>query len=404
MENVIYDNWYVNPIEFPKAEEYVMDIYNISQANTGFVHAWDSNLFFEEASQLLVNAIRLFQMGYFDCAFYSLRQSLELSIGTIFLIENPDKKEDWQSLKNGFESNTMPKKLKEKETAFKNMTEKMVVFFGKIRNTQKAIHKYVHKQGYASFYQVRRHAFLLKRKNIKKEDLVEDFEKYLKVCIGAVAVYRLSIDALPVVLMDEDILLRSGDFITAPYSEEFVDKYIGKDNLDAFKATEIYKDFCASLRNKEKQNEAVFHLIHEQYYNRNYMDDYMAQLHLCSFVDRIAMCIFTISDKISQIFVDGIHWYVSEIKSNNKNRGITLGSSYYDELFSKSESNYNLPYFNVYLSRCFINKDYTYFEHNEVLSEEEIKCLDIVAVKLSETEKQVEINIESQIIDYFQQE
>ena len=134
------------------------------------------------------------------------------------------------------------------------------------------------------------------------------------------------------------------------------------------------------------------------------MDDYMAQLHLCSFVDRIAMCIFTISDKISQIFVDGIHWYVSEIKSNNKNRGITLGSSYYDELFSKSESNYNLPYFNVYLSRCFINKDYTYFEHNEVLSEEEIKCLDIVAVKLSETAKQVEINIESQIIDYFQQE
>ena len=404
MENVIYDNWYVNPIEFPKAEEYVMDIYNISQANTGFVHAWDSNLFFEEASQLLVNAIRLFQMGYFDCAFYSLRQSLELSVGTIFLIENPDKKEDWQSLKSGFESNTMPKVLKEKETAFKNMTEKMPAFFGKIGNIQKAIQKYVHKQGYSSFYQVRRNAFLLKRNNLKKEDLVEDFEKYLKACIGAVAIYRLSIDALPVVLMDEDMLLRSGDYITVPYSEEFVEKYIGKDNLEAFKTTEIYKDFCASLGDNEKQNEAVFHLIHEQYFNRNNMDDYTAQLHLCSFVDRIAMCIFTISDKISQIYVDGIHWYFSEIKSNNKNRGITLGSSYYGELFSKSESNYNLLYYNVYISRCFINNDYTYFEHNEVLSEEEINCIDIVATKLTETAKQVEINIESQIIDYFQQE
>lgn len=219
MENIVHNNWYVNPIELPNADDYVMDIYNISQANTGFIHAWDSNLFFEEATQLLVNAIRLFQMGYFDCAFYSLRQSLELSIGTIFLTENPNKKKDWQSLKSGFESNTMPKALKEKDTTFKDMTEKMPVFFGKIRNVQKAIHKYVHKQGYASFYQVRRNPFLLEQKDIKKENLVEDFEKYLIVCIGAVAIYRLSIDALPVVLMDEEMLFRSSDFITAPYSE-----------------------------------------------------------------------------------------------------------------------------------------------------------------------------------------
>jgi len=101
--------------------------------------------FFEEASQLLVNAIRLFRIGYFDCAFYSLRQTLELSIGTIYLTENPEKKGDWQSLKSGFESNTMPKELKNKNNPFKDITEKMPAFFNKIRSTQKAIHKYVHK-------------------------------------------------------------------------------------------------------------------------------------------------------------------------------------------------------------------------------------------------------------------
>lgn len=47
METItLHDNWYINPIEFPNADDYVMDIYNISQANTGFIHAWDSNLFF----------------------------------------------------------------------------------------------------------------------------------------------------------------------------------------------------------------------------------------------------------------------------------------------------------------------------------------------------------------------
>lgn len=394
MENIVHNNWYVNPIELLNADDYVMDIYNISQANTGFIHAWDSNLFFEEATQLLVNAIRLFQMGYFDCAFYSLRQSLELSIGTIFLTENPNKKKDWQSLKSGFESNTMPKALKEKDTTFKDMTEKMPVFFGKIRNVQKAIHKYVHKQGYASFYQVRRNPFLLEQKDIKKENLVEDFEKYLIVCIGAVAIYRLSIDALPVVLMDEEMLFRSSDFITAPYSEEFVEKYIGLDNLRDFKKTEIYKDFCTFLLEHEKQNEAMFNLIHWQYFDRGRMDDYNVQLHLCTFTDRIAMCLFTISEKISQVFVDGIHWYTSDVKSDNHKRGITIGASYFEALFSDN-SNSNLAYHNVYLSRCLINGDYTYMEHNEPLSKEELSCIEIVVEKLSETANQYEKNWES---------
>ena len=397
MEKFIHDNWYINPIEFPNADDYVMDIYNISQANTGFIHAWDSNLFFEEASQLLVNAIRLFRMGYFDCAFYSLRQALELSIGTIYLTENPEKKGDWQSLKSGFESNTMPKELKNKDNPFKDITEKMPAFFNKIRSTQKAIHKYVHKQGYASFYQVRRNPFLLKQKNIRKEDLLEDFKSYLKVCIGAVAVYRLSIDALPIVLMDEEMLTRSGDLITAPYSEEFVDKYIGHDNIDAFKTTQIYKDFCASLSINEKQNEAVFNLIHWQYYDRERIDDYNAQLHLCTFTDRIAMCIFTISEKISQVFVDGIHWYTSDVKSDNQKRGITIGSSYYEEQFLTSANNYNQPYHNVYLSRCQINNDYTYFEHNEKLTGNEIECVKLVATKLLDMVNQIENEISESV-------
>ena len=78
MENIkIQDNWYIKPLELPNVEKFVSDINNISFATTGFVHAWESNLFFDEACQLIINAIKLFQLGYFDCAFYSLRQSIE---------------------------------------------------------------------------------------------------------------------------------------------------------------------------------------------------------------------------------------------------------------------------------------------------------------------------------------
>lgn len=376
-----YGLWSVKPIEFTNAEDYIFDISNISEANTGFIHALESNLFFKEASQLLVNAIKLFQLGYFDCALYSLRQSLEISIGSIYLTENPTKKKDWENLKNGFESNKMPQELKNRNTDFKDLVENMPVFFENIRHVQKEIQKYVHKQGYASFYQVRNNPLLLKHKGIPEQQLMDDFERFLKVCIGAVAVYRLSIDALPVVLMDEDILYRSGDFITRPYNEEFVDKYIGKENIIAYKTTKIYKEFYAALLRNEKQNEGVFRLIHEQYYNRKYMDDYIKQRHLCSPIDRIAICIFSISNKISRLYVNGIHWYNSEIRSNNISSSITLGENYFEKFFSQSKSNYNQAFSNVFISRCYLNSNYTYFEHNEFLTEEEITCINLIAAK-----------------------
>ena len=384
MENIkIQDNWYIKPLELCNAEKYIVDINNISLATTGFVHAWESNLFFDEACQLIINAIKLFQLGYFDCAFYSLRQSIETSIGIIYLTANPNKEDEWKTLLSGFESGKMTDWLKNNEPTFMDIREKMHGFFDNVWNVQKRMNKYIHKQGYASFYQVTRNPFLVQQKGTSESQIIMDFEYYLKLCIGAVAIYRLAIDALPVVLMDEDVRLRTGDLITKPYSQEFVDTYIGNENIEAFKTTDIYKSFYESLQRNEKQNEAVYNLIHFQYYNREKMDDYEAQLHLCSFTDRVVMCLFTISNKISQVFVDGIHWYYSDVRSNNKDKPITMGLSYFEDLFSNIENDFNLHYHNAFLSRCQINGNYTYFEHNEILGEKEVECVKLIANQLS---------------------
>lgn len=384
MENIVtQNNWYIKPLELPNVEKFVCDINNISFATTGFVHAWKSNLFFDEACQLIINAIKLFQLGYFDCAFYSLRQSIETSIGIIYLTANPNKEDEWKTLLSGFESGKMTDWLKNNEPTFMDIREKMHGFFDNVWNVQKRMNKYIHKQGYASFYQVTRNPFLVQQKGTSESQIIMDFEYYLKLCIGAVAIYRLAIDALPVVLMDEDIRLRTWDLITEPYSQEFVDTYIGSENIEAFKTTEIYKDFYESLHRNEKQNDAVYDLIHFQYYNREKMDDYMAQLHLCSFTDRIAMCLYTISVKISHVFVDGIHWYHSDVKSSNNDKSITVGLSYFEDFFSDTENDFNKCYYNVFLSRCQINGNYTYFEHNEMLSANEIECVKLIASQLS---------------------
>lgn len=51
-----------------------------------------SNIFIEEAAQLLINAIYLFEEGYFDCAYYSLRQSIETATTMVYLSDIPDDK------------------------------------------------------------------------------------------------------------------------------------------------------------------------------------------------------------------------------------------------------------------------------------------------------------------------
>lgn len=83
--------WKVRKFVLPNASDYLWDIENITWAQTGLIDAWEANRFFDEASQMIANSIFLFQKGFFDTAFYSLRQSIEISLGTLYLTANPEK-------------------------------------------------------------------------------------------------------------------------------------------------------------------------------------------------------------------------------------------------------------------------------------------------------------------------
>ena len=137
----------LHKFNLPDADEYIYAINNIQMATTGFINAMESNKFFAEACQMIINAIRLYQDGYFDCAFYSLRQSIELSIGTIFLNANPDKYRNWNKLEKGFESGNMARYLADNEPTFKEVREKLCDYFDNLHELKKQIDKYVHKQG-----------------------------------------------------------------------------------------------------------------------------------------------------------------------------------------------------------------------------------------------------------------
>ena len=357
-------------IQLKDAEEYLFSINQVQMATTGFFYAWDSNLFFNEACQCLKNSINLFLQGFFDCAFYQMRQSLETSIGTLYLTAQPEKMDKWKNLDKGFENGPMVKWLVANEDTFSKMKELMAPFFDKIRRDQLAMNKYVHKQGYQAFYlKLRNETELSEWKNT----IQSDFERILCDCIGAVAIYRLSLDAFPIALADEDLALRAPDLITEAFSQDFISKYIGEELIEKYKQLKIYKDTVSWLLSQPKQNESVYRLIHYQYVNRKNKQDYFKLWDILTLYDQIAVNLFLMNSKLSNIYVEGSFHYSSEVQSRNS--GFTVDSEFYNEKFEKSNSDSNLPYKKAYLSRIKIGFNYTYMEHNELLDESEMQSL-----------------------------
>lgn len=96
------EKYNLKPLELKGKETYYHDLFNIEHSWTGRLDAQIANTFILEANQLLVNSIVLFEQGYFDCAFYSLRQSLEVSTTMTYLVDNDETKRE--SLLNKWKS------------------------------------------------------------------------------------------------------------------------------------------------------------------------------------------------------------------------------------------------------------------------------------------------------------
>ena len=59
----------IRPLVLPNKTEFYFDLLNIEHSWSGRMDANLCNSFIMEAEQQLVNAIELFEDGYFDCAY-----------------------------------------------------------------------------------------------------------------------------------------------------------------------------------------------------------------------------------------------------------------------------------------------------------------------------------------------
>ena len=123
-----YDN--IRAVELSNKSQYYSDLINIENSLSGRMDGNICNLFIMEAEQLLVNAIELFEQGYFDCAYYSLRSAVDLSTTMVFLADMPDTEREqsinaWKTTADFPMQGQMIKQLSQRGNIFVDMKVKM---------------------------------------------------------------------------------------------------------------------------------------------------------------------------------------------------------------------------------------------------------------------------------------
>lgn len=367
------------PIKLKNKMEYIKALSNLEYSWTGRVDAMYANTFFQEAKQLIVNAIVLYEMGYFDNAFYSLRQSLELSTTIIYFVDDSEqnRKESLKKWKNqdkfpGYKQ--MNDELKERIGTFSDIKSKMQAYFSEIEVIKNQLNKYVHKQGFDKFYIVRNH--FIHRNKYPQEQLTEVFEKFLIKSIGAVGVLRLAVDPLPILLMDKDIYNRTGQFLTEGYTEDFVKKYIGMKHIKEYKKTDLYIDHYETFIKLEEMLPAVVDLVKYEYIDRNKIDEILSQKHLLSAKEAITVVLVLFSEKIAKVYC-GLSWYHTNIDSKRSKK------SWSSDDFTTEKVKQNTPYDEVFLTHFNIGSEDYFVEHNEKFDKTELTNIQKELLKLT---------------------
>lgn len=377
----------IRPLKLKNKDKFYSDLINIEHSWSGRMDTNVGNTFIMEAEQQLINAIELFEAGYFDCAYYSLRSAIDVSTTMVFLSDlSDDEREkylnDWKQVKPFPLRNVMLKKLTKDGNIFVDMFEKMPIFFNKAKELSEKLNKYVHKQGLRHFYVSRNHPIHGKT---PQDKFINNFETHLKECIGVVAVMRLAIDPFPILLMDEEILYRCFDSMTEPYTVDFVNEYIGTEIIEEYKSTDFYSTTRHAFENEEKKNEAIFSIVKHQYINTQKFNDIFQQFHLLTIHDAISTLIVYICPKATKIYTcDGLMPYFTDRKTN---RTKMSWDSRDFQKFQTAQDKINQKYDEVFISVFNFKDEYYYVEHNELLENDDVaNIVGFVAGVLSKTE------------------
>lgn len=335
---------------------------------TGILDKMFCNGFMTESIELLKHGIFLYEDGYFDCAFYSVRQSIENMNNMLFLSENEDELGKWKA-KERFPSDRQIKlKLQQINTDYSAIKAAIPEVFDSYDESLKKANKYIHKQGFDTFYlQPRQQEKLIS----KREKLFIDF---LKQSIGLVMIMNIVLDPLSLALSDPNVDAHIPfDPMTEHIPLGIFEEVFSDGIIESIKETNFYKDFVRFFLEKEEMNDAIYAIIRFQHYDIEALVDIEKQIHLLNIWQLLCYYILKSGIKVSHFyFQDNILGYSTSIEPSHHIR--EYRSNQFDK-YTIGDGEKNIEWNRMYVSVYKVFDTYLILQHNEPLSQSDLSVI-----------------------------
>ena len=280
----------------------------LADSVSGLVSTPSFNQFLLESCQLLTNSLDLIHQGYFDAAFYSVRQAGEvILIGTLFSnLEESERKakyEKWVSLDRFPSFSELSKMLRSKDIEYRDLLEQMPEIAELISKLNKRANKYIHKQGHESFYTKPYEAVSESAKHIR-----EDFTDYFKTTVKVCAIFRLAVDPFPILLSDPECEYRFPDCMSIEFGQNFIDNCLGSEFVEHYIETDYYRNWVNAIKSTFPQlKEATYNVSNLHYIDLSNIKDILDELDKLTLYEATAV-LFTalFSEKVIAIHITGM--------------------------------------------------------------------------------------------------
>ena len=294
-----------NALDYYRLYSYVDEL---ADTISGMVETPSFNQFLLESCQLLANSLDLIHQGYFDAAFYSVRQAGEIIlVGTLFSnLEESERKakyEKWVSLDRFPTFSELSKMLRSKDIEYRDLLEQMPEIDELISKLNKRANKYIHKQGHESFYTKPYEVVPESAKHIR-EDFTDYFTPTVKVC----AIFRLAVDPFPILLSDPECEYRFPDCMTIEFSQSFINNCLGNEFVKHYIETDYYRNWVNAIKSTFPQlKEATYNVSNLHYIDLSNIEDILDELDKLTLYEATAV-LFTalFSEKVIAIHITGM--------------------------------------------------------------------------------------------------
>ena len=387
--NKIMKERFRDKVKLKKRNELLSELNYMEMLSIGIIDKIFFNGFIQEAVQLLINAIFLMEDGYFDCAFYSARQSQEVINNMLYLASDRTQLEKWKHKEKFPMNNQVLKKLEELNYNYKEFKTIFADFFDEYEKLNAQSNKTIHKQGIDSFYEMR--VKYAQEIHFNKTAELELFSKIISYSICHLYLLYILLDPLGLILADEE-LNKKLHFApsTEPININYLKQNFPMDFVSLLKTTEFYKSLIDTFGMNEDMNDAMYDLIRESYFDLDNLDMIANQIHLIDCYGKFVFNILSNGYKISNFYFNYISIlpdFWTSIPSNHKQNHWSKEES---DKYKFTNPTFNVQYHNVFLSAVPMFEDeMLIMEHNEIISDDDINILNKMVSEQNEMHKKM---------------